>query len=177
MQPPANLKNERQRYCGVISKSDARGGKTRSGVLAVREPVEECAVSDESLFPEVEKIISVLQSSVRQDIVILFIPSHDKKKKEIKNQDVWAGEAMVLFKDLYRGATAFEAFAGIYLTDKGETLNDKPILIESYVSRESLEDKRRLNQLVAFMKRMGRETKQAAVAVVINDVFHEITEF
>jgi len=129
------------------------------------------------LFPEVEEWISVLQSGVRQDIVILIIPSHDKKEKEIKNQDVWAGEAMELFKELYRGATAFETFAGIYLTDDGKTLHDKPILIESYVSREALEDKRRLNQLVSFMKRMGRETKQAAVAVVINDVFHEITEF
>jgi alpha-D-ribose 1-methylphosphonate 5-triphosphate synthase subunit PhnG len=36
---------------------------------------------------------------------------------------------------------------------------------------------RRLNQLVGFMRRMGREKKQVAVAVVINDVFHEITEF
>ncbi len=134
-------------------------------------------MAQESLFPEVEKIISALQSGARQDIVILIIPSHDKNEKEMKNQDVWAGEAMELFKDLYRGATAFETFAGIYLTDKGKTLHDKPILVESYVSREALEDKRRLNQLVGFMKRMGRETKQAAVAVVINDVFHEITEF
>ncbi|HEV3261014.1 MAG TPA: hypothetical protein VG013_29455 [Gemmataceae bacterium] len=134
-------------------------------------------MAQESLFPEVEKIISVLQSGVRQDIVILIIPSHDKNEKDIKNQDVWAGEAMELFKDLYRGATAFATFAGIYLTLDGKTLHDKPILIESYVSREALEDKRRLNQLVGFMKRMGRETKQAAVAVVINDVFHEITVF
>jgi hypothetical protein len=68
-------------------------------------------------------------------------------------------------------------FAGIYLTEDGRTLRDKPILIESYVSREALEDTHRLSQLVAFMKRMGHETKQAAVAVVINDVFHEITNF
>jgi DNA helicase-2/ATP-dependent DNA helicase PcrA len=40
---------------------------------------------------------------------------------------------------------------------------------------KALEDTSRLNQLVRFMKRMGRETKQHAVAVVINDVFHEIT--
>jgi hypothetical protein len=134
-------------------------------------------VADESLFTEVDNIISVLQSGTRQDIVILIIPSHDKTDRAIKNQDVWAGEAMELCKDLFRGATAFETFAGIYLTDDGRTLHDKPILIESYVARAALEDRRRLNQLVGFMKRMGRETKQAAVAVVINDVFHEITDF
>jgi len=107
----------------------------------------------------------------------LIVPSHDKNEKAIKNQDMWANEAMELFKDLYRGATAFNTFAGIYLTSKGKTLHDKPILIESYASREAIEDKRRLNQLVTFMKRLGHETKQAAVAVVINDVFHEITHF
>jgi hypothetical protein len=134
-------------------------------------------MAQQSLFPEVANIISVLQSGERQDLVILIIPSHDKHEKALKNQDVWAGQAMELFKDLYRGATAFQTFAGIYLTDDGKTLHDKPILIESYVSREALEDKNRLNQLVGFIKRMGRETKQAAVAVVINDVFHEISEF
>ena len=50
-------------------------------------------------------------------------------------------------------------------------------LVPRYVSREALEDVSRLSELVRFMKRMGRETKQAAVAVVINDAFHEITEF
>jgi hypothetical protein len=134
-------------------------------------------MAQKSLFPEVANIISVLHKGDRQDIVILFIPSHDKHEKALNNQDVWAGEAMELFKDLYRGATAFVTFAGIYLTDDGKTLHDKPILIESYVSREALEDKSRLNELVRFIKRMGRETKQAAVAVVINDVFHTITEF
>ena len=34
-----------------------------------------------------------------------------------------------------------------------------------------------LQQLLAFAKRMGRETRQKAVALIINDVFHEITKF
>ena len=77
------------------------------------------------LFAETEDIISVLQAGEKQDIVILIIPSHDKDEKPIKNQDVWAGEAMELIKDLYGGATAFMTFAGIYLTDDGRTLHDK----------------------------------------------------
>jgi hypothetical protein len=90
---------------------------------------------------------------------------------------MWAGEAMELFKDLYGGATAFKAFAGIYRTKEGKTLRDVPILIESYVSRPDLEDEERLRQLLRFMKRMGKETRQKAVAVVINDAFHEVTKF
>ncbi len=38
-------------------------------------------------------------------------------------------------------------------------------------------DVAKLTQLVEFMKRMGRETDQAAVAVVIENTFHEITDF
>ncbi len=126
---------------------------------------------------EVEGIVSRIRSGERQDVIILLVPSHDNKNKLINNQEAWAEAAMELFKDLYGGATAFLTFAGIYLADDGTTLHDRPILVESYASRENLEDKGRLTQLVEFMKRMGRETKQASVAVVINDVFHEVKEF
>jgi hypothetical protein len=84
---------------------------------------------------------------------------------------------MDLFADLYRGGTAFQTFQGIYKDTDGEVHRDKPILIESYVERSRLVDEGSLQQLVGFAKRMGRETRQKAVALIINDVFHEITEF
>ena len=129
------------------------------------------------LFPELEKIISVLQSNRRQDIIILIIPSADKKEDELKNQDIWADAAMELFAENYGGATAFETYSGIYKTDVGKILHDKPILIESYVERERLEDEATLKKLLEFCKRMGRETNQHAVGLVVNSVFHEITDF
>ena len=110
---------------------------------------------------------------------MLIIPSHykeGKKDKPLKDQEVWAGAAMDLFADLYRGATAFQTFQGIYKDMEGKVYRDKPILIESYVERSRLVDEATLQQLVAFAKRMGRETRQKAVALIINDVFHEITD-
>ncbi len=56
-------------------------------------------------------------------------------------------------------------------------MKDKPILVESYTELERVRNLDILNDLVSFMKRMGKEAKQAAVAVVINNVFHEITNF
>ena len=137
-------------------------------------------MAKKELFPEVEQIISIINKDERQDIVILIIPSHykeGKKDKPLKDQEVWAGAAMDLFADLYRGRTAFQTFQGIYKDNDGEVHRDKPILIESYVERSRLVDEATLQQLVAFAKRMGRETRQKAVALIINDVFHEITEF
>src|SRR5262249_9571522 len=117
----------------------------------------------------------------REHNVTLWIsPPHHKegkKDKPLKDQEVWAGAAMDLFADLYRGATAFQTFQGIYKDNDGEVHRDNPILIESYVERSRLVDAATLQQLVAFAKRMGRETRQKAVALIINDVFREITEF
>ncbi len=137
-------------------------------------------MAKKGLFPEVEHIISVINTDERQDIVILIIPSHykeNKKDKPLKDQEVWAGAAMDLFADLYQGATAFQTFQGIYKDDEGEVHRDKPILIEAYVERSKLVDEATLQQLLAFAKRMGRETRQKAVALIINDVFHLITKF
>jgi hypothetical protein len=134
-------------------------------------------MAKKELFPEVEQIISIINKDERQDLVILIIPSHDRNDKPLKDQEIWAGNAMDLFADLYRGATAFQTFQGIYKDTEGKVYHDKPILIESYVERSRLVDEATLQQLVAFAKRMGRETQQKAVALIINDVFHEITEF
>jgi hypothetical protein len=134
-------------------------------------------MAKKGLFPEVEQIISIINKDERQDLVILIIPSHDKNDKPLRDQEVWAGNAMDLFADLYTGATAFQTFQGIYKDTDGKVYRDKPILIESYVERSRLVDEATLQELLAFAKRMGRETRQKAVALVINDVFHVITKF
>jgi hypothetical protein len=107
----------------------------------------------------------------------LIIPSHEKDDKPLKDQDMWAAQAMELFADLYGGATAFRALAGIYKDSAGKVYHDTPILIESYVERSKLVDEATLKELLAFAQRMGKEARQKAVALIINDVFHEITEY
>jgi len=134
-------------------------------------------MAKKDLFPEIERIISIINADERQDIVILIIPSQDKNDKPLRDQEMWAGSAMDLFADLYGGATAFQTFQGIYKDAEGMVYHDKPILVESYVQRVRLLDEGTLQALLAFAKRMGRETRQKAVALIINDVFHEITEF
>jgi hypothetical protein len=147
---------------------------TQKKLLGVSHVEEEEA---KGLFPELEEIVSVLRSNRRQDILILIIPSADKRDIELKNQEIWANSALELFAELYGGATAFKTFAGIYKSDDGKILHDQPILIESYVQRETLEDEATLKQLLDFCKRMGRETNQAAVGLIVNSVFREITDY
>ncbi len=129
------------------------------------------------LFPELDDIVAALQSDERQDLIILIVPSHDKSEVELPDQDVWAASALDLLGDLYGGATAFKTFAGVYKSHDGQLLHDKPILIESYACRSEVEDEMKLKQLLAFAKRMGKETDQESVGIVINSVFHNITEY
>jgi hypothetical protein len=124
-----------------------------------------------------ERIIARLRYGSPQVLVILVIPSHDRKQKALADQHMWASEAMELFGRLYSGATAFGALQGVFRDDDGTILYDKPILIESYVEREEVEDPARLRQLLEFARRMGKQTRQAAVAVVINDVLHLLRRF
>ncbi len=128
--------------------------------------------------PEAERIARDIETGRRQLLVILFIPSHDRDEKELKTRDLWADAALDLFAELFGGATAFDTYAGIYRDKvRSKDLKDKPILVESYTEIERIRDIDVLEDLVSFMKRMGRESKQAAVAVVINNAFHEITDF
>ena len=124
-----------------------------------------------------ERIIAALRYGVSQVPVILFIPSHDRKKKPLRDQHLWASQAMDLFGQLYTGATAFRALDGVFLDDDGTLLHDQPIMIESYADRANVEDPERLGQLVEFARRMGRETRQAAVAIVLGDMLHLIRRF
>ena len=126
--------------------------------------------------PVIERIISVLNSGERQDLIVLIIPSH-RGDRPLSNQTEWAGAGLELFAELYTGATAFQTFKGIYKDSAGKVHYDNPILIESYVQRADAEDEQKLGQLLEFAKRMGRETGQVAVGIVINDVFFGIIDF
>jgi hypothetical protein len=124
-----------------------------------------------------ERIISVLHARRRQTLIVLAIPSHNKTGNELNDQDRWANEALDLFAELYGGATAFATFAGIYKDDSGNIHRDKPIMIEGYALQADVENEGNLQRLCDFIRRMGKETRQKAVALVIDNVFHEITDF
>ena len=126
---------------------------------------------------DTEQVISLLLSGERQDLVILIVPSHDRHEKALPNQDEWANAGLDLFGELYGGATAFQAFQGVFKADDGRLLRDRPILIECYAERAALEDRVRLAELLEFAKRMGRESRQEAVALIINDAFYLIKDF
>lgn len=127
---------------------------------------------------EIRRVIDGLRFA-KHETVILFVPSHDKSspQKPIDDQALWARGALELFGKLYGGATAFKSLEGIWKDEKDRLLYDQPVMVQSLATRSACEDPGRLHKLLVFCAKMGRETNQAAVAVVFSNVIHYVTEF
>jgi hypothetical protein len=113
------------------------------------------------------------------DMLILFVPSHQRDKTRLTDQDVWASKALEIMGRLYGGATGFPNLRGIWRDDEdgGKLLDDEPIMIQSLAKRADAEDEAKLSELAAFLKLMGKKTKQGAIAIVFNDAMHLITKY
>lgn len=122
-----------------------------------------------------KRIIASLRSGEPEDLVIVFVPSHDNANKQLPSgaQTEWAITGLELLSELYGGGTAFETFRGVYRSEEtGEDLWDNPILLECYTMRGPLEDPDRLRVLGDYLRRMKRELRQECVMVVVNDTRH-----
>ena len=128
----------------------------------------------EMLYNSVDDFVAGVLRTVDPSVtVVIAIPSHTRKRKEVKDQDQRADAALELLARLFMGATGYRAL-GSYLSDSGEILKDKPIMIESLASDEEINDKEGLRQLGEFAMRLARETDQESVFVAINNTRHYI---
>jgi len=142
-------------------------------------------MAKQNVVVSTDAVVEVQQKSILQELrygsgqalVVLIIPSHDKKNKAIDAQSKIADDGMQLLADLYGGATAFAARTGIFKSDQGQMLYDKPLLLESYAMRSDVEDQTKLGKLLGYLCRIGREMNQEAVGLVIDGTFHLISEF
>lgn len=133
--------------------------------------------SPRSLFDDAEKILQDLRFGRGHVMIVLIIPSHDRNNKAIKGQPNWVDEGMQLLGKLYGGATAFQARKGIFISEKKQPIYDEPFLLESYAELEAVEDESNLLELLRFIKKIGRDTDQEAMGVVIEDTLHFITDY
>jgi hypothetical protein len=106
-------------------------------------------------------------------LLVLFIPSVDRHGKAIA-QNKWAGEALEVLGSLFGGATAFPKGRGVWRDDArgGALVYDKPVVIQCYTQEQLIE--RMATPLREFLIRMGTETKQGAVGLVIDRDYLEI---
>jgi hypothetical protein len=112
-------------------------------------------------------------TSQASDLLVLFIPSHDRDEQPI-DQDEWVETALEFLGQTFHGATAFPKARGVWRDDErgGRLVFDEPVIIQCYTSLKLIASKSR--ELGDFLTDMGHRTRQGAVAFVINNEFYEI---
>lgn len=111
-------------------------------------------------------------------LFILFIPSKDKDGKDLKDPELWASAAGTKLTELFGGATEVPPAKGKWYNEESKKIiPESVVLIHSYATEAKANDEKRIEALALFLHRMGRETNQGEVAVVIDGVFHRIRKF
>ena len=112
-------------------------------------------------------------SKAASTLLVLFIPSHEREGEPI-DQEFWVRDALSVLGRLFGGATAFPQGKGVWRDDaqSGRLLFDEPVVIQCYTSEEAIE--REAPALREFLHRMGRESRQGAVGLVVDRDYLEI---
>ena len=107
-------------------------------------------------------------------LMVLFIPSVDRDEVAI-DQEAWVTAALKILGAYFGGGTAFPQGRGVWRDDSrgGLLIFDEPTLIQCYTTGALVDQ--HLEALRDFMVQMGRETKQGAVGIVIDQVYYEIS--
>jgi hypothetical protein len=112
-------------------------------------------------------------ASQAADLLVLYIPSHDRDGNQIDQND-WVDKALDFLGTTFHGATAFPKARGVWRDDErgGNLIFDEPVIIQCYTSLKLLNSE--WQKLSEFLTDMGRQTRQGAVGFVVNSEFFEI---
>ncbi|MEZ6071976.1 MAG: hypothetical protein R3C10_17360 [Pirellulales bacterium] len=109
----------------------------------------------------------------RATLLVLFIPSVDRFSVPIDQQH-WVEQALATLGTCFGGATAFPRAKGVWRDDDrgGELVFDEPVVVNCYTSEAAIEA--HVATLRDFLMKMGTQTNQGAVGLVIDRDYLEI---
>jgi hypothetical protein len=110
-------------------------------------------------------------------IIVLFVPSQDRDGNQL-DHELWVSRALETLGTLFRGATAYPRARGVWRDDeRGGTLRyEEPTIVTCYADPRAM-TRSAQSRLRAFLHRLGRETNQGEVGIVIADKYYGITKF
>ncbi len=84
-----------------------------------------------------------------------------------------------MFGEIFGGATAYPKARGVWRDDErgGTLVFDEPVVVHCYMVPEAIEEEANLAKLAAFCRRMGRETNQGEIGLVIADEYLAIRDY
>lgn len=112
-------------------------------------------------------------------LVVLFVPSRERDGLTEIDQEFWVEVALKMFGQIFGGATAYPRARGIWRDDErgGALVRDHPVVIHCYTTPEALKGPKNIDALSAFCHRMGRDTHQGEVGLILDDEYIAISHF
>jgi hypothetical protein len=105
----------------------------------------------------------------------IYIPNRDRDGAPV-DQATWIEGALRLLTDIAGGATAMPPVTGAWRNPQTEQLViEEPVVVYAYVRPAQFVA--RLPDLSAFVRRMGRETNQGAIALEFDGNFFTVEDF
>lgn len=110
-------------------------------------------------------------------IIGIFVPSQDREGNEL-DHDTWVTGALETLGALFRRATAYPRARGVWRDDvRGGILRyEQPTIVTCYADPKAMTSAAQ-SRLRTFLHRLGRETNQGEVGIVIGDPYYGITDF
>lgn len=109
--------------------------------------------------------------------LMIFVPTADRSGRKIAGPS-WTRPALSVLGKLFRGATAYPKGKGVWRDDAqgGKLVFDDTTIVFSYVAPAAL-TRAALRDLRAFLHRLGRETNQGEVGLVLDGKYLGIGSF
>jgi len=126
-----------------------------------------------SIYTDRQMASPLVEESRKRVLLVLFIPSADREGKALHGQSHWVNQALSVLGALFGGATAYPKAQGVWRDDDrgGALVFDEPVVMHCYTTPADIEDQTKLGELGNFCRRMGRETNQGEVGLVIGDEY------
>ena len=109
--------------------------------------------------------------------LMIFVPSADRNGKKLRGPS-WTQPVLRTLGRLFRGATAYPKGLGVWRDDQagGKLVFDDTTIIFSYIAPKDLTNEC-LHELRAFLHRLGRETNQGEMGLVLDGHYIGMTTF
>ena len=125
--------------------------------------------------PEIDIIAAFSGTTDYGQRFAIYIPNKDRDGAPV-DQTKWIDAALQLLTDVAGGATAMPPVTGAWRNpETGQVVIEEPVVVYSYVRPAPFVA--RLPDLAAFVRRMGRETNQGAVALEFDGNFFTVEDF
>jgi hypothetical protein len=117
-----------------------------------------------------------LQGERRDFVITLFIPSLTRDGDPI-DHNFWRVQALEVMTGLFGGATAVECQGAWRDDEKGGAIKvERNSTVQSYMAKSSW-NSTTAAELAKFLHRMGRESNQGEIGLIVDGVYFPIREF